>query len=277
MIDQDRRIGSVRDRLLERYLGFGSAGLHFEVRDISAEIAEARQKLVEFLGRDLQLPQRPSRLIHLWVVADGTGEIVGDAAREVGLRGPALVVAHKRLRIRPEWRRLGFGSALLAANREWYRDCEVDFIVMEAEGDGSAFAAARGFDFDVMSYAGRPGFAGLDEREVRLAAVDRLMRHPTVQDTADRGQPRSRESVRAFLERLRGLGAQSARQVDRFEQRLPRPVSPGQGTVGGSQLTFAAPTEIAAFGQDEPLEVLDGAGLGPALLALTGWSGIMAL
>jgi len=48
VIDQDHRIGSVRDRLLERYLGFAFGGLHFEVRDISAEIAEARRMMAEF-------------------------------------------------------------------------------------------------------------------------------------------------------------------------------------------------------------------------------------
>src|ERR1700722_18191464 len=52
VIDRDHTIGSVRDRLLERYLGFAFGGLHFEVRDISAEIAEARQMLAQFLGRD---------------------------------------------------------------------------------------------------------------------------------------------------------------------------------------------------------------------------------
>ena len=156
--DQDHQLAAVRDQLLERYLGFGFGGLHFRVRDISAEIAEARRMMAEFLGRELRLPDRPSRLIHLWVVTDDTGEIVGNASREVGLRGSALVVAHKHLRImRPEWRRRGFGSALLGANREWYRECGVESIVMEAEGDGSAFAAVRGFDFDVTSYAQRPG------------------------------------------------------------------------------------------------------------------------
>lgn len=178
MIDQDHRIGSVRDRLLECYLGFGFGGLHFELRDISVEIAEARHMIAQVLGRELRVPDRPSRSIHLWVVTDETDEIVGKAAREVGLRGSALVVAHKELRIRrPEWRRRGFGSALLATTRDWYQECGVEFIVMEAEGDGSAFAAIRGFDFDVRSYASRPRFKGLPERELRFAAIDRLIRH----------------------------------------------------------------------------------------------------
>jgi GNAT superfamily N-acetyltransferase len=277
VIDQDHRIGSIRDRLLKRYLGFAFGGLHFEARDISAEIAEARQMMAEFLGRDLQLQNRPSRLIHLWVLSDETDEIVGNAAREVGLRGSALVVAHKRLWIRPEWRGQRFGSALLAENRDWYRECGVEFIVMEAEGDGSAFAAVRGFDFDVMSYASRPGLRGLSERELRFAAIDRLIRHQAIQDTVDGGQAQPRESVVAFLERLKVLGSESARQVHRFEQRLPQSVEQRQGTLTGDELTFTAPHEIAAFGQDEPLEALCGSSLGPAVLALTGWSGITTL
>jgi GNAT superfamily N-acetyltransferase len=278
VIDRDHRIGSVRDQLLERYLGFAFGGLHFEVRDISAEIAEARQMLAQFMGRELRLPDRPSRSIHLWVVTDEADEIVGKAAREVGFRGSALVVAHKELRIRrPEWRRRGFGSALLAENRDWYQECGVEFIVMEAEGDGSAFAALRGFDFDLRSYASRPRFQGLPERELRFAAIDRLIRHPAIQDTVDSGQAPRRESVIAFLERLKVRGAESERQVHRFQQRLPQLVERGQGTVTGDELTFTAPDEIAAFGQDEPLEVLDGRGLGLAVLALTGWSGITTL
>ena len=278
VIDPDHRIGSVRDRLLERYLGFACGGLHFEVRDISAEIAEARQMIAQVLGRELRLPDRPSRNIHLWVVTDETNEIVGKAAREVGLRGSALVVAHKQLRIRrPEWRRRGFGSALLAENLDWYQDCGVEFIVMEAEGDGSAFAAVHGFDLDVTSYANRPGFKGLPERELRFAAIDRLIRHPAIQDVVDGEQAPLRESVVAFLERLKATGADSARQVHRFQQRLPHSVEQGQGTMTGDELTFTAPHEIAAFGQDEPLPVLDGQSLGLAVLALTGWSGIKTL
>jgi GNAT superfamily N-acetyltransferase len=278
VIDQDHRIGFVRDRLLERYLGFAFGGLHFEVRDISAEIAEARQMVAQVLGRELRLPDRPSRSIYLWVVTDETGEIVGKAAREVGLRGSALVVAHKHLRIRrPEWRRRGFGSALLAENRGWYQECGVKCIVMEAEGDGSAFAAIRGFDFDLTSYASRPRFKGLAERELRFAAIDRLIRHPAIQDTVDGGQPPGRESVVAFLERLKRRGAESARQVHCFQQRLPQSVELGQDMVTGDELTFTAPVEIAAFGQDEPLEVLNGRSLGLAVLALTGWSAIKTL
>jgi GNAT superfamily N-acetyltransferase len=277
VIDQDHHVGHVRDRLLNRYLGFAFGGLHFEVRDISAEIAEARRRMTEFWGRELQLPDRPSRLIHLWVVNDQTGEIVGNAAREVGLRGSSLVVAHKRLRIRPQWRRQGFGSALLAENRDWYRECDVEFIVMEAEGDGSAFAATRGFDFDLVAYARRPWFKGLAERELRLAAIDQLIRHPPIQDTADGDQAQPRESAVAFLERLKLLGAESARQVHHFERRLPQSVQAGQDTLTAHELTFTAPHEIAAFGQDEPLEVLHGSPLGPAVLGLTGWSGITTL
>ncbi|MGH2883432.1 MAG: GNAT family N-acetyltransferase [Solirubrobacteraceae bacterium] len=278
MIDQDHRIGSVRDRLLQRYLGFAFGGLHFVVRDISVEIAEARRMMSEFLGRELRLPNRPRRLIHLWVVTDETDEIVGKASREVGFRGSALVIGHNELRIRPpEWRRRGFGSALLAENQHWYRECGVEFIVMEAEGDGSAFAAVRGFDFDLASYASRPGFTGLAERELRLAAVDRLIRHPAIQDTVDGGQAQLRESVVAFLERVKASGTESARQVDRFQQRLPQAAAQEQGTVTGDELTFTAPDEIAGFSRDEPLEVLDGQGLGAAVLTLTGWSGIKTL
>jgi GNAT superfamily N-acetyltransferase len=275
VIDEDHRLGSVRDRLRQRYLGFAFGGLHFEPRDISAEIAEARRMMSEFLGRELQLPDRPSRLMHLWVVTDDTAEIVGHATREVGLRGSALVIAHTQLRIRrPQWRRRGFGSALLAANRRWYRECGVEFIVMEAEGDGSAFAAVRGFDFDVTSYANRPGFTGLAERQLRFAAVDRLIRHPPIQDTVDDRPPEPRESVAAFLERVSAGGADAARQVDRFRRRLPRSADQEGGTLTGDELTFTAPAEIAAFGEEEPLDLLGGEGLGAAVLTLTGWSGI---
>jgi GNAT superfamily N-acetyltransferase len=278
VIDPDHRIGSVRDRLLERYLRFACGGLHFEVRDISAEIAEARQMIAQVLGRELRPPDRPNRFIHLWVVTDTTDEIVGKATREVGLRGSALVVAHKELRIRrPEWRRRGFGSALLAENLDWYQECGVEFIVMEAEGDGSAFAALRGFDFDVTSYAGRPRFKGLPERELRFAAIDRLIRHPAVKDVADGEQAMHRESVMAFLERLTANGAQAARQVHRFQQRLPQPAEQGQGAVTGDELTFTAPDQIADFGRDEPLPVLGGQSLGLAVLTRTGWSGIKPL
>jgi hypothetical protein len=149
--------------------------------------------------------------------------------------------------------------------------------VMEAEGDGSAFAAVRGFDFDVTSYARRPGFQGLPERELRFAAIDRLIRHPAVQDVVGGEQAPRREPVVAFLERLKANGAESARQVHRFQQRLPQSVEQGQGTVTGDEFTFTAPGQIAAFGQDEPLQALDGQGLGLAVLTLTGWSGIKPL
>lgn len=278
LTDQDHRIGSVRERLLERYLGFSFGGLHFEARDISAEIAEARRMLTEFLGREPRLPGRSSRLLHLSLVADETGEIVGKATREVGVRDLALVVAHKELRIwRPEWRRQGFGSALLAQNREWYRECEVEFIVMEAEGDGSVFAALRGFDFDVASYARRPGLTGLAERELRFAAVDRLVRHPAIQDRLDERRSARRESAMALLARLEFSGAEAKRQVRRFQQRLPRSLQGERGTITADELTFTAPFEIAAFGQADPLEVLAGQSLGLAVLARTGWSGIYAL
>src|ERR1700727_3793789 len=158
VIDLDHRIGSVRDRLLDRYLGFAFAGLHYQIRDISAQIAEARQIIFQVLGRELRPPDRPNRFIHLSVVSDETDEIVGKATREGGLRGSALGVAHRELRIwRPEWRRRGFGSALLADNIDWYRESGVEFIVMEAEGDGRAFAAVQGFDFEMASYARCPG------------------------------------------------------------------------------------------------------------------------
>jgi GNAT superfamily N-acetyltransferase len=278
MTDRDLTIGAVRDRLLERYLAFAFGGLHFELRDISAEIAEARQMIAQVLGHELRLPPRPNRFIHLSVVTDETGEVVGKATREVGFRGSALVVAHKELRIRrPEWRRRGFGSALLEENRSWYQECGVEFIVMEAEGDGSAFAAVRGFDFDVASYASRPKFKGLSEREVRFAAVEQLMNRPAVQETVDDGQGPHRESVVAFLERLKSARAQSERQVRRFEQRLPRSIEGGEGAMSGDELTFTAPHAIGAFGQDEPLQALDGRSLGLAVLALTSWSGIRTL
>jgi GNAT superfamily N-acetyltransferase len=274
VMDEDQRLGSVRDRLLDRYLGFAAAGMHFELRDISAEIAEARRMMSEFLGRELVLPNRPSRLIHLWVVTDDTAEIVGRAAREVGLRGTALVVAHKKLHIQEPWRRRGFGSALLAENRVWYRESDVEFIVMEAEGDGSAFAATRGFDFDLAAYAGRPGLDGLDEQGLRFAAVDRLIRHGPVQDIMDDGSLQPRATVLSLLERLRGLGPEPSRQALAFERRLPQPEGRGAGGLVGDQRTFTAPHEIAAFGRDEPLDALDGSPLGRAVLAVTGWSGV---
>jgi GNAT superfamily N-acetyltransferase len=278
MIDRDQRIGSVRDRLLGRYLGFAFGGLHFEARDISAEIAEARQMIAQVLGHELRLPPRPNRFIHLSVVTDEADEIVGKATREVGFRDSTLVVAHKELRIRrAEWRRRGFGSALLEENRSWYQECGVECIVMEAEGDGSAFAAVRGFDFDVASYASRPKFKGLSEREVRFAAVEQLINRPAVQETVDDGQAPHRESVVVFLERLKSVGVQSERQVRRFQQRLPRSIEGGEGAVSGDEFTFIAPHEIAAFGQDEPLQALDGQSLGLAVLGLTSWSGIRML
>jgi hypothetical protein len=122
---------------------------------------------------------------------------------------------------------------------------------MEAEGDGSAFAAVRGFDFDVTSDASRPTFEGLPEPELRFAAIDRLIRHPAVQDVVDGEQRPPRESVVAFPERLKAGGAEAARQVHCFQQRLPRPVEQGQGAVRGGERTITAPDEIAAFGQDE--------------------------
>jgi len=77
----------------------------------------------------------------------------------------------------------------------------------------------------------------------------------------DGGQAQLRESVVAFLERVKASGAESARQVERFQQRLPGSAEQGQGIVSGDELTFTAPDEIAAFGQNEPLEVLDGRSL----------------
>jgi GNAT superfamily N-acetyltransferase len=232
--------------------------------------------LVQALGRELRLPDRPNRSIHLWVVEDQTDEKVGKAAREVGWRGSALAVAHKQLQIwPPEWRRRGFGSALLTENADWYQECGVEFIVMEAEGDGSAFAAHRGFDFDVTSYAGRPGFAGLPERELRFAAIDRLIRQPAIHEAAESEPAPRRESALAFLERLERSGAEAARQVHHFQRRLPNPSREGRAeAVTGDELGFTAPDQIAAFGQDEPLEALHGRSLGLAVLALTSWSGI---
>ena len=278
MSDEDQRIGSVRDRLLECYLGFAFAGLHVEARDISAEIAEARRRLTEFLGREPRLPDRPSRLIHLSLVADDTGEVVGRATREVGLRGAALVVAHKALHIwSAEWRRQGFGSALLAQNRNWYRECGVAFIVMEAEGDGSAFAARHGFDFDLTAYARRPGLTGLAERELRLAAVDRLIHHPAIQEKTNGGQPVHRESLTDFLGRIARDPAPAPTTVHRFRRRLPRSADPSGGVLVGDSLTFTAPHEIAAFGRDQSLDALSGRPFGQEVLTLTGWSGISVI
>jgi hypothetical protein len=282
VIDPDDRVGSVRAELRDRYLGFAHAGLHFTERDISPEIAEARRRLTEHLGREPQLPARPRRAIYLWLVTDTTDEIIGTATREVGRRGAALVVAHRQLRIWPaRWRGRGFGTALLAENRDWYRDCAVTSIVMEAEGDGSAFAAVRGFDFDVDAYADRPGLRGLSERDIRLTAVDRLIRHPAIGETVDGRPAGQRESVAALLQRLEADGDPAAGQVRRLQRRLPRQAAGGAGAVTGAvtgdRTTFTAPHEIAAFGADEPLQALGDRSLGQAVLARSGWSGITAL
>lgn len=277
-VERWAKIGAARDQLLERYLGFAFGGLHFEARDISAEIAEARRMMAEFLGREVRLPDRPSPLIHLWVVTDADDEIVGNAAREVGLRGSSLVVAHKELRIRrPEWRRRGFGSALLTENRDWYRACGVESIVMEAEGDGSVFAAVRGFDLDVASYAHRPTFQGLPERDLRRAAIDRLIHHPAIRDKGDGGASMPRETVVAVLERLAGRDAECARQVEGFRQRFAGASGHEGGSVAGDDRMFTAPDQIAGFGREDPLDALHGESLGAAVLARTGWSAIHTL
>ena len=148
---------------------------------------------------------------------------------------------------------------------------------MQAEGDGSTFAATRGFDFDLASYARRPALKGLSEAELRLAAIDQLIRHPAVEEIVDGDEAPRRESVETLLQRLTAHGADSARQVDRFRHRLPRAAESVPRAAAGDALTFTAPDQIAAFGQDEPLTALDGCSLGAAVLSLTGWSAIRTL
>lgn len=269
-----RRIGLAASSLRERYLRFAHGGLHLEQRDLLGELVQAggtTAKPSSTVRVDLRSPS-----IYLWIVVDETSEIVGEVANTIVLRGSQLVAAQKQLRIRRgEWRRRGFGSALQAASEDWFRDFGVRASVIQAEGDGSVFAARRGFDFDLEAYRDRPGFSDLAGRERRFAAVDALIRHPGVRETVEVGEPPARESVLAFLMRLERLDDESARQVHEFRGCLPRLTGQGRERIAtGGDRTFTSPGEIVAFGERAPLCALSGRGLGSAVMALTTWSGI---
>jgi GNAT superfamily N-acetyltransferase len=216
----------VAHALREEYLGFRHAGLHFAGRDLTAEIL-ARH------GRRIERHDRPGE-IQLSIVADDTGSVVGHAVRELHYRGPSLTVWHRDLRLLdPEWRRRGFGSALLVASEQWYRAAGIDAIIVRAEGDGSRFAALRGFDFDLASYSSYLNMTELSPEQLRLAAVDQLVRHPGIHETVPDNMPvPSRESIQDLVHRVRQLGGTWVALVEQFESRLPtRARKPAQSRV----------------------------------------------
>jgi hypothetical protein len=98
-------------------------------------------------------------------------------------------------------------SALLAQAERWYADAGIRSIIIPAEGDGSLFAARRGFDFDIEGYSTKEKYRGLEERALRSAMVQRMMRHPGVYESIEGDNAPRRPSVRALLDRVAAAGA----------------------------------------------------------------------
>ena len=267
-------IEQVRDVLLDQYLGFRYGGLHLETFERAGAL-KARY------GLSIQAPE-PTNKIALRIVADQDDQVVGSVSRCVSAQGPGLVVWHEELRLLLEqWRRHGFGSALLGASENWYRAAGVTAIRVRTMGDGSRFAAVRDFDFDLDSYVARStGLRGLEATEIRLAAVYELVNHPAICEPMppDTGGYVWRESVREVLERVADLGVAEAEIVREFRSRLPLRVGhEDQPRFTAGEDAFSTPSEVAAFGGTPAIEACVGESLGRAVLARTCWDGIKFL
>jgi GNAT superfamily N-acetyltransferase len=241
-----------REALLQRYLAFSCDDWSLVERDIAAELGLPAAKPV------------PGQ-IGLWILKGG--ECVGELARMLVLRGSDLIIGHRQFKIRlEELRRQGFGSALSSAADAWYREVGVSAISQSAEGDGSLFAARRGYDFDVDSYRNRGGLEEASAERVRAAAVAIMMGRPGIYETVPGDQAPRRESVQQLLNRLSAAGGLASTAVTVFQARLPQP----DAMIPADALL--SPSAIATFG--EPLEELDGATLGREVLRRTAWRGI---
>lgn len=159
-------------------------------------------------------------------------------------------------------------SALLEQAEAWYAEAGVQSIVIPAEGDGSLFAARRGFDFDTAHYAGRTRYQGLVEDQLRAAIVTRMMRHPGVFESVEGDNAPRRPSARALLDHVAASSDGGRALVERFEARISdsAEVSPSDA--------FTSPAQIEEFERGTPVDALDGEPLGRAVLRHTAWQGI---
>jgi hypothetical protein len=201
-LDEVRR---VRNELLTRFLEFEHGGLQFELLEPPVDPA-----------------LRPPGSILLLIV-DEAGSEVGDASRCIVEREERLVIRHKQLKLRRDRdRRRGFGSILQQASETWYRDAGLASILIAAEGDGSLFAARRGFDFDLKGYGSRQRLRHLDDEQLRAAALLELSRRPGIFETV----PEDTESTRrpkadTVLASVADYDSEGAEQVRQFRHRMP--------------------------------------------------------
>jgi hypothetical protein len=220
----DDQIQTVRDELEEAYLSFHSAGLRFLSRYLETEAwgpPPVRVPPPPTISLTSGGARRLPGSIHLWIVPVDSDEVVGEAYRQVYRRGEVLAVEHHTLRIFDQRRRrAGFGSELLAANETWYRNASINAITAAVEGDGSLFAARKGFDFDLNRPGRKDQLEGLDDCQLRLGAVSSLISPRQVVDRLLAGNVSRRESTRTFLARLDAAGGEARAATRAFLSRL---------------------------------------------------------
>lgn len=200
--------------------------------------------------------------------ADGY-EAVGEVLHHVEQVEEQLIVRHKQHNInRMDLRRRGFMTALLKDAERWYADLGIASILMQATGDGSLFAARRGFDFDLAAYRTQPTNATADERELRAAAVEQMMSRDGVHETQDGGNAPRRPSVGELLDRVTGSGTTGRALVQDFKRRLV------DTARAAEPYTLSSPLQIAEYARDQPTDALHGEPLGRAVLRHTAWQAI---
>ena len=200
--------------------------------------------------------------------ADGY-EAVGEVLHHVEHVDAVLVVRHKQHNIdRMNLRRRGFMTALLQDAECWYADLGIASVLMEATGDGSLFAARRGFDFDLAAYQRQPTNANSDEHRLRAAAVRQMMSRDGVYETQEGENRPRRPSVEELLDRVVDFGGTGRMLAEDFKRRLV------DAALAPTSETLSSPRQMAEHARDQPLDALNGEPLGRAVLRHTAWHAI---
>ncbi len=265
------RLKAVRDAIEQCYLGFAHGGLHLGRWDIEAELAEAN----DALDMEWEIPTRPPQSLQFKIIETATGEAIGECSRRLVHRHEQLLMLHNQLKIRRRsCRGRGFASALLGANEAWYPAEGISAIMIEATGDGSLFAASRGFELDLHRYRTRNTkyFNAIPSSQLHYAAIDELLtRGKRIFETVEGDQAAHRPNVREFLEEVVRRDESLATLVEAFHARFPAKPYPGP------EGAFRSPAEIEAFERDAPIPALESMSLGRAVLRHTSWTGIKEL